>query len=347
MGVVHGNLHATGRGETNKNPMTTPSTKFTEVVVGVIVDAKGRYLMAQRPQGKVYAGYWEFPGGKVELGESLEQALTRELKEELGIEVTKSYPWFNQTFDYPHAHVRLHLFRVVSWQGTPTSLENQQLAWQGWGEDPVSPMLPANESILDALRLPVHYGITFGSHMTEPMFLEALERACFRGLRLIQLREKELDRDLLIKLAEKVMAIAHHYSAKVLINSSIEVAQAVGAHGVHLTAAQIMSMTERPSLSLVSGSCHNLAELQRAQQLGCDFVVLGPVDNTLTHPDMSPLGWQQFKAITQYSTIPVFAIGGMDTSSFQSAYEYGAHGIASMRQVWHGNSAIANRFKSV
>ncbi|OZB33771.1 MAG: hypothetical protein B7X47_03330 [Ferrovum sp. 34-44-207] len=146
-------------------------------------------------------------------------------------------------------------------------------------------MLPANQKILNALQLPVVYGITDGQQMTEPEFLESLERACFRGLRLIQLREKDLPPELLYKLAEKVMVIAKHYSAQVLINSSMEIAQAVKAHGVHLTAQQLISLTARPDFPIVACSCHNQIELHYAQRLGCDFAVLGPVQTTQTHPE--------------------------------------------------------------
>ncbi|MBU6468985.1 MAG: Nudix family hydrolase [Betaproteobacteria bacterium] len=322
-------------------------SQITEVVVGVLVDAKGRYLMAQRPVGKVYEGFWEFPGGKVEPNESLERALYRELEEELGIQVEQCYPWFSESFVYPHAHVRLHLFRVVKWQGEPQSLEKQALAWQGWGEDKVTPMLPANQKILNGLQLPVVYGITHGQQMTEPVFLESLERACFRGLRLIQLREKELPEDLLGKLAEKVMAIAKHYSAQVLINSSFDMAQRVNAHGVHLTSKQLMSLSTRPDFALVAASCHNPAELEQAQTIGCDFVVLGPVQKTLTHPHGTPLGWPQFKEMVQHCTIPVIALGGLELANLTEAYRNGAHGIASMRHIWQGNDAIANRFRSI
>lgn len=104
--------------------------KVTEVAVGVLFDEKtGKYLLGSRPQGKPYAGYWEFPGGKLEKGETVHQALKRELEEELGLEIGPSTPWFVMEHDYPHAYVRLHFRRVHQWQGIPKGLEHQLFSW--------------------------------------------------------------------------------------------------------------------------------------------------------------------------------------------------------------------------
>ncbi len=316
-----------------------------EVVVAVLIDRQGRYLLAQRPQGKAYAGYWEFPGGKVEPGETLRDALTREIREELGVEIRDALPWVTRHFDYPHARVRLHLFRVTQWTGEPQPLEDQQLAWQGLGCEAVAPMLPANAPILQALELPTVYGITHASDMGEPAFLEALERAFFRGLRLVQLREKELPAELLHKLAEKVVHAARPWQARVLINGDIAVAQAVGAAGVHLTARQLAALTTRPDLPLVAASCHDMDDLRRAEQWGLDFVVLGPIAPTATHPDRKPLGFEALARMIEDCGLPVLGIGGLGLPDLAAAWRCGAHGIASMRAVWEGEAAIPNRFR--
>jgi len=101
-----------------------------DVAVGVLIDAQGRFLLTSRPAGKVYAGYWEFPGGKFEPGESLEQALRRELHEELGITIGAIEPWHTELVDYPHALVRLHFCRVFRWSGEFQMREGQQMAWE-------------------------------------------------------------------------------------------------------------------------------------------------------------------------------------------------------------------------
>jgi 8-oxo-dGTP diphosphatase len=136
----------------NPDPVNRPTT---EVAVGILIKDDGSYLLGQRPEGKPYAGYWEFPGGKLEAGESVFQALFRELKEELGIEIASSEPWQVIEHDYPHAYVRLHLHKVKQWSGAPQGLEGQSLAWQGdinSHEPGVEPLLPATIPILELMK---------------------------------------------------------------------------------------------------------------------------------------------------------------------------------------------------
>jgi 8-oxo-dGTP diphosphatase len=314
--------------------------KRVEVVVAFLQDARGRTLMAQRPKGKVYEGYWEFPGGKVEPGESHYQALVREIREELGVEVLQAYPWFLQQFDYAHAKVNLNLFRVTRWQGIPQPLEDQALAWQGPGIPAVSPMLPANDFLLRSLELPPVYAITQGEVMGEPALLEALERAFFRGLRLVLLRENSLPSELLQKLAEKVVAAARPWQAKVMIHSDVAVARAVGAAGVHLSARQLMACEVRPDLPWVAASCHNAEELAQAERLGLDFAVLGPVAPTASHPGATPLGLEAFSRLRATARLPLYAIGGQTLEMLPSVWNAGGQGIATLRHVWGGNDPI-------
>jgi 8-oxo-dGTP diphosphatase len=119
-----------------------------EVAVGVLIDAQGNFLLTSRPEGKVYAGYWEFPGGKLEAGESIEQALRRELQEELGITIGAAQPWRELVMDYPHARVRLHFCKVFAWTGTFEMREAQLMAWQTLPVH-VQPVLPGTVPVLD------------------------------------------------------------------------------------------------------------------------------------------------------------------------------------------------------
>ena len=118
-----------------------------DVAVGVLIDADGRFLLTSRPEGKVYAGYWEFPGGKLEAGESVEQALRRELQEELGITIGAAHPWQQEIMDYPHARVRLHFCKVYEWQGAFEMREGQRMAWQTLPVQ-VQPVLPGTVPVL-------------------------------------------------------------------------------------------------------------------------------------------------------------------------------------------------------
>ncbi len=121
-----------------------------DVAVGVLIDANGRFLLTTRPAGKVYAGYWEFPGGKLEAGESVEAALRRELHEELGIDITAPERWRTHLVDYPHACVRLHFCKVHAWRGDFEMREHQTMSWQALPVE-VHPVLPGTIPVLEWL----------------------------------------------------------------------------------------------------------------------------------------------------------------------------------------------------
>ncbi|KXB29155.1 DNA mismatch repair protein MutT [Dechloromonas denitrificans] len=293
------------------------------------------FLLAQRPEGKVYAGYWEFPGGKLEAGESVRQALIRELHEELGITVTDCSPWLTRQFTYPHATVRLHFWRVTAWSGEigiTAPLEHAAVDWLECGKTAhVAPILPANDPILKALALPTTMAITMGEIEGVERQLERLEEALDNGLRLIQVRDKGWPPAERLWFAETVTRIARQRQALVLINDSEEIARQVGADGVHLSAARLASCSSRPDFAWVGASCHSAAEIARAGELGLDYALLGPVLPTATHPAARGLGWEGFSAAATGNTIPVFALGGMQASLLGEAQQHGAHGIAMLR----------------
>jgi len=308
--------------------------KVVEVAAAVLQRPDGTFLLAQRPVDKIWAGYWEFPGGKVEQGETAHDALVRELREELGITVQAAYPWLTGVFTYPHATVRLSFFRVTEWTGELHPHEGQQFAWQQHGGVNVAPILPANTPILRALELPVLYAISNVAEIGLARFLVSLQAKLDNGLKLIQLREKSLAREEMLSLSERVLTLARAYGAKVLINHDVTLAQEVGADGVHLTSTQLNELKERPDLDWCAASCHSVEELRSAEMLGCDFAVLSPVLPTQSHPGAPHLGWEGFAAIAAGSSIPVYALGGLKLGDMQTAWRHGAHGIALLRQAW-------------
>jgi len=312
----------------------TGNIKIVEVSAAVLQRPDNSFLLAQRPPDKIWAGYWEFPGGKVEPGETPRHALVRELREELGIEVETAYPWITRVFTYPHATVRLNFFRVTSWSGELHPHEGQQFAWQHPPEVLVSPVLPANAPILRALELPPLYAISNAAELGVEEFLRRLEIALANGLRLVQLREKNLSRDALRELARRVVGLAHAHGARVLLNGDVELAQEVGADGVQLTGTQLAQLSERPTLDWCAASCHNAEELRQAEALGCDFALLSPVLPTKSHPGAPHLGWENFESIAAGSTMPVYALGGLTHDDMQISWQKGAHGIALLRQAW-------------
>jgi 8-oxo-dGTP diphosphatase len=311
-------------------------TKIVEVAAAVMLRADGReFLLAQRPEGKVYAGYWEFPGGKVEPGESVREALVRELQEELGITVTACSPWLTRQFTYPHATVRLNFWRVTAWDGEigiTAPLEHAAVDWQKTGKTAtVAPILPANDPILKALSLPTMMAITMAETEGVERQLERLEEAFLAGLRLIQVRDKAWPAAQRLWFAEAVCRLAHSHGALVVINDDEEIARQVGADGIHMSSSRLAACTQRPDFTWVGASCHSAGEITRAGELGLDYALLGPVLPTQTHPEAPGLGWVEFEKQLAGNTLPVLALGGMKTEMLTDAQNHGAHGIALMR----------------
>lgn len=304
------------------------------VAVAVLLAPDGRFLLARRPQGRAYAGYWEFPGGKVESGETPREALARELAEELGIEVVTAYPWVTHVFAYPHATVRLFFHRVTAWRGEIQAREGQALAWQRLEDLSVGPLLPANGPILRALSLPSVMGVSNVAELGVGGFLARLSTALAGGLRLVQLRERGLSPTEFELLARQAVAHCHRAGALIVLNAEEAVARRVGADGIHLSSRRLMATDSRPSVAWCGASCHDREELVHAARLGLDYVVLGPVLPTLSHPGAATLGWERFSALVQDYPLPVYAIGGLSRQSLDTAWRAGAHGIAMLRGAW-------------
>lgn len=308
----------------------------------------GSVLLAERPAGKPWSGYWEFPGGKVEANETPLEALKRELKEELGIVVQIAYPWLTRSFDYadklradgvievPAKTVKLHFFIVTQWQNAPLGLEKQIIRWEHPEHVTVSPMLPANTPIVKALQLPTLIGITNAAELGENAFFECLQMALNRGLRMIQIREHQLSEVALIAFIKRMIAITQPFKAKLVLNGDPALANALGLYGVQVNRHRLMQMTEKPDGVIFGASCHTIEELQKARSLAFDFVTLSPVNPTLSHPDTTTLGWAHFHQLIHDYPLPVYALGGMLRDDLHLARSFGAHGIAMQRDIWAG-----------
>jgi 8-oxo-dGTP diphosphatase len=305
-----------------------------KVAAGVIERADGRVLLAQRPPGKAYEGYWEFPGGKVEPGESSEAALARELHEELGITVRDASPWLVQEFVYPHAHVELAFFRVRRWEGELVGRDGQAFAWQDPSAIDVAPLLPANARVMAALRLPSIYAITCAEDCGEAVFLARAERALAAGLRLVQVRERTWEESRRRAFAARMVALAGRFGARVFWNGSAADARSLGCAGVHWTGAALAAAASRPDDLLVAAACHARADVLQASRIGVDLAVLAPVLATPTHRDASPLGWEGFANAARGSRVPVYALGGLVRGDMDVAVRHGAHGVAMRRHAW-------------
>lgn len=303
------------------------------------------FLLACRPVGKVYAGHWEFPGGKVEPGEMVYQALARELEEEMGIRVTTANPWLHKRFIYPHATVHLNFWRVTAWEGeieVDRPLEHQAIAWLPMGdalhaEQHLSPILPANGSILKALALPTRCLITQAA--TRGVFAETERLRMFikkqGGGALLQVRERSLPVGERLAFLQRVLALTRPAGMPVVVNvdtpDELALVTNSGADGVHLSSRFLAHCVSRPDFFWVGASCHQSSEVRKAGALGLDYALLGPVKVTLSHPATMPLGWEGFSACLNDNHLPVFALGGLDANDLGTAWANGGHGIATLR----------------
>ncbi len=322
----------------SSHPVTTTAMNMPaeiDVSVGVIMRADGQVLLAERPPGKPMAGYWEFPGGKIEPGETPADALARELHEELHIDIDHAYPWITRSYSYPHATARLQLFRVSGWRGEPHGREDQRLSWQDPYNVDVTPLLPANHAILGALQLPPVYAITQAGKFGIDTFMVRLRAALQNGVRLVQVREKDMDAYTLRRFVQDVVRLCHAQHARVMVNGDIALARETGADGVHLQTAQFMDRDMPPVTGMSwAASCHDREELLKAAGLGADFAVLSPVLPTQSHPGAPVLGWDGFADACRQLPMPVYALGGMKADLLQTAIEHNAHGIAMLSGIW-------------
>lgn len=312
------------------------SKHLIHVAAGAIRDADGRILITKRPDHAHQGGLWEFPGGKLEAGETAGHGLARELDEELGIRVTESRPLIRIHHDYGDRHVLLDVHRVDVFEGEPHGREGQPLDWMH-PDAMESRLFPAaDRPIINALRLPDRLLITGADPYDERDFLARLESALQAGIRLIQLRAHELDDRAYVGLAERARLLCDRVGARLLLNRDPLVIEEVPANGLHLTASHLMTLTRRPwgGNRLVGASCHNLEELARAVDLDLDYALLSPVKPTRSHPDVAPLGWDRFSQLVDPIPMPVYALGGLGPTDLDRAVRSGAQGIAGIGGLW-------------
>lgn len=319
---------------------------FLDVAVGVMINTEGEVLLAQRPKDKSWSGWWEFPGGKIESGETPKEALIRELKEELGVNITAATSWVRFDYEYPKTKVRLAFFLVTAWDGAPKGLEGQRFAWTKPEQAAdLGDLLPASLLPISWLSLSPFYAITpeLNEHCTAEDLSAYLDQAMTKGAHLFQFRQPKWPKGPACKelksIFEELLAQCRLRGAKLLINSIHPKAWWQLADGVQLRADDAVQLEERPipETKLLGISTHNLADVLYAQMLGADFIVLGHVKNTTSHPGDEPLGWLNFEAMAKEAACPVYAIGGLSPDELSTARKHNAHGIAGI-SAFKGNT---------
>jgi len=316
-----------------------PDRAAIEVAAGVLRDAAGRVLVAQRPRGRHLGGLWEFPGGKIEPGESPADALKRELAEELGVEIGPSRPLVSVRHEYPGKIVRLRLFEVHSFAGRARGLEGQELKWAAVDELRNIDMPAADRPLIRLLELDGHYSISPPPSRFDSVdrFVEAWRGCLEAGFRLLRFRPGRGER-VDGALVERLDRITRAYGARWIASGDLEQSFGWPADGIHLDTEQLMHLDRRPlpAERLVLASCHDLEEIRIAESLGADLVTLSPVAGTASHPGADPLGWDDFERVVGYAPLPVLALGGMRPEDWARARAAGAFGVAGIRAFgWH------------
>ena len=338
---------------------------IVHVAVAVIVNNDDEACISLRHEHAHQGGLWEFPGGKVEPDETVEQALTREIKEELGLDVLSSRPLMRVKHDYGDKSVCLHVQKITGFRGTAVGLEGQDVKWVPIENLKDYDFPAANQAIIKSLLLPHQYMIT-GTFDGPDDFSVRLEKALNMGIKLVQLRLKNSiglinrgvddaaglesagDRSRFYRIIEEASSLCASHQARLMLNLSMDVQRLLGIadindidiafDGVHLDSRTLMKMDSITTLQqqarLVSASCHNAEELKTAEKLGVDFAVLSPVKKTSSHPEAQALGWEQFEQLSDLVSVPVYALGGLNQKDLEDAWSRGAQGIAGISGFW-------------
>jgi len=357
---------------TELEPLDT-TAQTVQVVIAVIINKDKQVLISKRAEQVHQGGYWEFPGGKKSQGESDEQALKREILEELGAQVDSLNALIQFEYHYPDKHIFFSVYKVTivetrryklinvntigaSYQSSLSEqgLEGQQVRWVPFEQLTQYSFPPANKAILNALFLPKSYLIT--PELSEKAiadndwseFQAQFTRSC-KSQKLIQLRIKSLETSLLAELMTDLFALAGKNSIKLLLNSSMNITDEMIQHsaGLHLTSQHLFdelwinNFKKQFPDKILAASCHDVDDIQQANHFCLDFIVISAVKQTLSHPEQPALGWEKFKKLARYAQMPVYALGGMQLSDIQCAQLSGAHGIAAIRSLW------ASEFKPI
>lgn len=311
-------------------------TKRVHVVAAVIRNAEQKVLLALRPSDKPMGGLWEFPGGKCEAGESPQQALARELQEELGIVIANPQPLIQVRHDYPQLHVLLDVYEVREFSGQAYGAEGQEVRWVAADALTEYQFPAANRTIVTAAQLPARYFITPEQLSPEQLYA-GVEQALGEGCELLQLRAGHLSAVEYKVLAQRLQMLCAG-RAQLLLKGDLAWQADFPEVGWHLTAQQLHELAGqvRPLAEgrWLAASCHNAEELALAAALQVDFVTLSPVLVTQTHPSTPALGWDTAQALLLECNVPAFLLGGLTEQDIAHARAVGGQGVAAIRGLW-------------
>lgn len=308
------------------------------VAVGVIF-REGKVLIARRPDHVHQGGLLEFPGGKVEAGESVQQALVREIREETGLLIRPETlePVIEIRHDYGDKQVFLDVWETAFVDGDPEGREGQEIRWLDVAELADLDFPAANRPIIRALRLPRSYAIT-GAAANTDIYREQFRKnvlATRPGLCLF--RAPALSEDAYQRLADWSLEASQASDSALMLHGAPSLLDHLPrAAGLHLPWREARQHSARPVSDeyLLAISCHNEEQIAHAEQLRADFITLGPVNATPSHPEAAGIGWERFQALVAGATVPVYALGGLSSEDIGTARRAGAQGIAGISFWW-------------
>jgi 8-oxo-dGTP diphosphatase len=318
----------------------TSAVNRIHVAVGVIINSRQEILMAKRAEHLHQGGLWEFPGGKVEKNETVQEALYRELHEELGIAVETANPFIKVFHDYPDKSVLLDVWLVEKFTGQPLGNEAQPLQWVPVSDLKYRAVPQANHDIVRALesryrKLPDELSIT-GAYENLDDYAVKLQHALNRDVKWVQLRAHSCSYDECRLLYDLTHTFCKQHGAQLTVNTSLDWFHQLGATSLHFTAQRLLKSAHRPvhKSVLFGASCHNPDEILHAENIDADYITLGPVFKTSTHPDQEPIELDTFSGWVKNTHLPVFALGGVSPELKKIIQSAGGYGVAGISNYW-------------
>lgn len=307
---------------------------FTHVVAAAI-KKEGKILLARRPSSSHQGDKWEFPGGKVEDGETAKQALVRELQEELNITALSHRRLITIRHRYPDQNIKLDVWLVDDFRGEAEGMEGQLVIWVREQDLENYEFPEANTPVLSALTLPESCAITPASLTVDEAVMSRVNNRINQHP-MVLLRAPMLARGQYREVAENYAEITRNSMTKLLLNSDAESVYQLDAAGLHYSSRRLMNASARPigTDKYFSADCHNSKELEQAKKLDADFIFISPVEACSYQPQRETMKWAGFSMLCDRFNRPVYAMGGLAEKDLSTAWKYGAQGVAGISHFW-------------